>query len=187
MVNPNRFYTYAYLREDGTPYYIGKGTSRRAYQKHDYFYPPSKERIVILKKNLTEQEAYKHEIYMIFVFGRKDLGTGILRNRTNGGDAPPVFKGHTEESKQKIKNSCKGRILGPGMSEDARRKKSKHNKMMGIKPPLYTKTYKLISPTGEIYEGENINKFCLLNNLNPDAIYSLRRGKQKQHKGWRLA
>lgn len=122
MVNTKRFYTYAYLRKDGTPYYIGKGTGRRAYQKHDYFNPPPKERIVILKENLTEQEAYKHEIYMIFVFGRKDLRTGILHNRTNGGDAPPIFKGHTEESKQKIRNSCKGRIFGPGMSEDARRK-----------------------------------------------------------------
>ncbi|QPX47988.1 hypothetical protein PQC13_gp023 [Synechococcus phage S-SRM01] len=181
------YYTYAYLRKDKTPWYIGKGTGRRAYQKHDFFNCPSKERILILKKNLTEQEAYKHEIYMISIFGRKDLGNGILRNRTDGGDAPPIFKRHTEESKQKIRNSCKGRILGPGMSVEARIKRSEKNKKMGIKPPLYTKSYKLISPTGEIYEGENINKFCLLNNLNPDAIYSMRRGKQKQHKGWRLA
>jgi hypothetical protein len=181
------YYTYAYLREDKTPWYIGKGKGRRAYKKHDFFSPPLKDRILILKQNLSEEEAFRHEIYMISVFGRKDLGTGILRNKSNGGDAPPIFTGHTEESKEKIRNSCKGRIFGPGMSEDARRKKSKHNKMMGIKPPPYTKSYKLMSPTGDIYEGENINKFCLLNNLNPDAIYSMRRGKQKQHKGWRLA
>ena len=45
------YYTYAYLREDGTPWYIGKGKGRRAYQKHDYFTIPPKDRILILKNS----------------------------------------------------------------------------------------------------------------------------------------
>ena len=89
MKNSQRFYTYAYLREDKTPYYIGKGCGRRAYKKSKkqaISLPKNKNRIILLKKNLTEEEAFKHEIYMIAVFGRKDLGTGILHNRTNGGN-----------------------------------------------------------------------------------------------------
>jgi hypothetical protein len=80
------YYTYAYLREDGTPYYIGKGKKYRAYQKRKSINLPPKDRIIILKQNLTEEEAFKHEIYMISIFGRKDLETGILRNLTNGGE-----------------------------------------------------------------------------------------------------
>ena len=83
----NKFYTYAFLREDRTPYYIGKGTGNRIYSKHRRIKPPKdKSRTIFLKKNLTEVEAFRHEIYMIAVFGRKDLSTGILRNKTNGGE-----------------------------------------------------------------------------------------------------
>ena len=83
-----QYYTYAYLREDRTPYYIGKGKDSRAYVKSRKNIRPPRDisRIIFLKQNLTEEEAFKHEIYMIAVFGRKDLGTGILRNKTNGGE-----------------------------------------------------------------------------------------------------
>jgi hypothetical protein len=82
------YYTYAYLREDRTPYYVGKGKGTRAYRKNRVGVKPPKNRsrILILKKDITEEEAFKHEIYMISVFGRKDLGTGILHNKTNGGE-----------------------------------------------------------------------------------------------------
>jgi hypothetical protein len=103
MVSPNRFYTYAYLREDGTPYYIGKGTDNRAFlQLNHKVKTPDKNRVLILKNNLTENEANIHEKYMIAVFGRKDLETGILRNLTDGGEGVSGFK-HSEKTKNKMR------------------------------------------------------------------------------------
>jgi hypothetical protein len=81
------YYTYAYLRIDRTPYYIGKGKGNRAYSKCRNFKPPGNpNRVLVLKRGLSEEEAFRHEVYMIALFGRKDKGTGILRNRTDGGE-----------------------------------------------------------------------------------------------------
>jgi hypothetical protein len=81
------YYTYAYLREDGTPYYIGKGRNNRAYSGDcKSVKVPPKDRILFLKIGLTEEDAFKHEIYMINILGRKDIKTGILRNLTDGGE-----------------------------------------------------------------------------------------------------
>jgi hypothetical protein len=89
-----RYYTYAYLRDDGTPYYIGRGCGPRAYRNHGKFIKvPDKSRILFLKTNLTYSESVKHEIYMIAVYGRKDSGTGILRNLTDGGEG---MSGHKQ-------------------------------------------------------------------------------------------
>jgi hypothetical protein len=132
MVNPNRFYTYAYLREDRTPYYIGKGIGKRIIKrfKKDIKPPKDKSRIIFLKQNLTEEEAFKHEIYMIAVFGRKDLGTGILRNMTNGGDGTSG-RIMAEETKRKIGDAQKGdknHNYGKSPSEETRKKLSQASK-----------------------------------------------------------
>ena len=118
MVNPNRFYTYAYLREDRSPYYIGKGEKDRIYKKGkgEVKPPKDKSRVIFLKQNLTEAEAFRHEIYMIVVFGRKDLGTGILHNRTDGGDGASGLI-HTPEHRAKISAARKGKTLSPETKE----------------------------------------------------------------------
>ena len=80
------FYTYLWLREDGTPYYVGKGKGKRAYAKQGHtMSPPPKERIVIYSAE-SETEAFETEITLIWYYGRKGLGTGCLRNLTNGGE-----------------------------------------------------------------------------------------------------
>jgi hypothetical protein len=118
-----QYYTYAYLREDRTPYYIGKGKGNRAYKKHQkgISVPKDKSRIIFLKQNLTEAEAFRHEIYMIAVFGRKDLGTGILHNKTNGGEGPSGWV-PSEETRRKLSEANKN------PSEETRRKLSEANK-----------------------------------------------------------
>ena len=126
------YYTYAYLREDKTPYYIGKGTGKRIYSTNRKGLKPPKDksRIIYLKQNLTEEEAFRHEIYMIDVFGRKDLGTGILHNRTDGGDGTSGSL-RSDESRRKKSEAHKGEnhhMYGKTHSEETRRKISEGNK-----------------------------------------------------------
>jgi len=127
------YYTYAYLREDKTPYYIGKGQGNRIYKKGtgEVHPPKDKSRIIYLKQNLTETEAFRHEIYMIDVFGRKDLGTGILHNRTDGGEG---LSGaiRSDETRRKIGDANKN------PSEETRKRMSEASK--GENNPNYGKT-----------------------------------------------
>ena len=120
----NKYYTYAYLREDGTPYYIGKGSKERSQRKSQRTVPAptNPKNIIMLKQNLSEEDAFKHEIYMINVFGRKDNGTGILRNLTDGGEGVSgvvwTQERHNRHRDRMLGNKqCVGRILSPETKE----------------------------------------------------------------------
>lgn len=182
------YYTYAYLREDGTPYYIGKGKDNRAYVKgRGQVKPPKdKSRIIFLKQNLTEEKAFQHEKYMIFVFGRKDLGTGILRNRTDGGEGTSnVIR--SEETRKKMSESKKGNkngMFGHNISEENRKKLKE--RMSGSKNNK-AKNILIINISGENYIvcGEFI-EFCKSKNLPLEGIKKrIQRGSTTPTKcGW---
>jgi hypothetical protein len=78
----NDFYVYLYLRKDGSPYYVGKGHKYRAYRTGCL---KDRSRIQILQCP-SEEVALEYEKLLIAAYGRKDLGTGILRNLTDGGE-----------------------------------------------------------------------------------------------------
>lgn len=83
-----KFLVYAFCREDGTFYYIGKGTDRRPFAKRKTgINPPrNKNQIIILHSRLDETTAFEYEKNLIRFYGRKDQGTGLLRNSTDGGE-----------------------------------------------------------------------------------------------------
>lgn len=107
------------LRVSGTPYpfYVGKGRERRPLH---HFWSDSiakrsyKNNIIkkamrenkpiiaeILYDRVSDEEACALEMFLIDYFGRKDIGTGILVNQTDGGDGTTGAK-LTENHKKLI-------------------------------------------------------------------------------------
>lgn len=141
------YYVYSYLREDFSPYYIGKGCKDRAYaySNHRINAPKDRSKVYIIKTNLTEAEAYKVEKLYILMFGRKDLGTGILRNLSDGGEGPTGYK-TTPEQRRKISLSRMGEkhpLYGVSPSEETREKQRQalKGKYVKEKNPMYGKTH----------------------------------------------
>lgn len=106
------FYTYLWMRENGTPYYVGKGTRNRAYKNDGYrsVKKPKHDSRILVQHWGSEEEAFSMEKFWISLFGRKDVGTGILRNRTDGGDGPSGYK-HSEKDLEKASKRMLGKKL----------------------------------------------------------------------------
>jgi hypothetical protein len=67
---------------------------------------------------------------MISVFGRKDLGSGILHNRTDGGDGASGAIS-SKETRKKLSKAKKGKnhpFYGKSHSDETKRKISETNK-----------------------------------------------------------
>ena len=147
-----RFYTYLWLREDGTPYYVGKGHAWRAFSKHSRgLLPPDRSRILVQEWD-TEHDAFEAEKLLIAIYGRKDNKTGCLRNFTDGGEGAAGAV-RTEAFRKRVGEFWKGRIfspeyrekirlgnLGKVMSPEARKKMSISQSARKIRGPHSTKT-----------------------------------------------
>jgi hypothetical protein len=120
---------YRHRRSDNNSiFYIGIGLKKeRAYQKRsrnkhwhnivnkiDY-------NVEIICEDIEYEDAKELEILLIKMYGRKDLGLGLLCNNTDGGDGNVNM---SEETKEKISNSLKGRKI----SEDIIKKRSNTQK-----------------------------------------------------------
>ena len=111
------FYVYQYIDEVGLPYYIGKGSGNRIRANHLYTQVPPRDQRVIVKSELTEQQACELENQLIRQYGRKVDG-GLLDNiKLNQWACTTGWK-HSDKTKQTISAKNKGKIR----SETAKQK-----------------------------------------------------------------
>jgi hypothetical protein len=110
-----KFYVYAFLNEAGDPYYIGKGSGNRLYQRINRKYakpPEDTSKIVVLKSGMTEEKAFELEKKLISRYGRRGIDdNGILENRSPGGAGISGYKWTQEqrESRRGANNPMYGR------------------------------------------------------------------------------
>jgi NUMOD3 motif len=104
------FYVYQYLNEDGTPYYIGKGSYNRINESHlPWVNIPPVERRQFIQTNMEEEAAFNLELELIKKYGRKIDG-GILENIKISRWVSQAGWNHSEETKQLISEKNKGKV-----------------------------------------------------------------------------
>ena len=103
------YYVYEYLREDGTPYYVGKGKGTRYKAPHKRGHTcvpiPPIDRVKFHATDLTEDEALDIENILIEEYGIKEEG-GLLINQVIHREDKRTF---TKETKKKMSDSAKRR------------------------------------------------------------------------------
>ena len=123
MAEPNKFYVYKYVTDDGIPYYIGKGSGKRINRHHTKTQLPPPDRRIIIEDNLTNEQAKMLEGQLISEYKRKIDG-GLLDNiKINQWACHTGWK-HSDDAKQKISTGNKGKIRTPEQRENYKKPKS---------------------------------------------------------------
>jgi hypothetical protein len=150
----------------------------------------------VLRAGLLESEAFEWESFYIKHYGRINIGTGILRNLTDGGEGTSGRKASLE-TRQKMSQAMKGNLrwLGRRHTPEARAKISCAKKGKEGKPLsrrhrniLYQATlrylYEFIDSDGEVYITDNIYDLARQYNLDYSHLSKVAHGKRPRHKGW---
>ena len=170
------YYVYGYFREDGTPYYIGKGCLKRAWAWHRTVKKPKDStRIKILLDNMSEEEALEAEKDLISLLGRKKNGTGCLWNLTDGGQGTSG-RLHSESSKRLMSANRRGK--GPAsQSEDhkCRKAESCRQSLTWTHTDFGTITCSAVELS------------AMFNKPNRHKLSMVKHGKRNHTKGWRLS
>lgn len=134
MTNRKKIYTdyYVYIHrraDDGKVFYVGKGTSDRAWQlgykrnqhwnrvvaKHGFT-------VEIVENGLTNEQSIEKEIALIAHYGIDNLC-----NMTEGGEGGGIGRKWSEESRKKLSDSKKGKP-NPGIAGDKNHMKTAESK-----------------------------------------------------------
>jgi hypothetical protein len=197
------YYVYSYLREDHSPYYIGKGSGKRAYTKgpKEVKPPRDKSRVKIIKDNLTEEEAFLLEKLYILMFGRIDLNNGILRNKSDGGDGASGAV-RSKETREKLRQANLGKKRpqwvydkiaesnrGKKLSEETKAKMSavrkgrtcteEHKRKVSASK---SSPHKITFDNGKSIIIKNIMDFMKDSEYHYSGIYNVKLGYRKKYK-----
>lgn len=115
------YYVYLYLKPDGTPFYVGKGkgdrwkahlveASKKATKDKNRLKINTIKKILkqgqepivkFVDTNISEDQAFELECFLISEIGRIDLGTGTLTNLTDGGEGQSGYV-YSEERRKEL-------------------------------------------------------------------------------------
>ena len=146
-------------------------------------------KIELLCECFTQEELNEMEIYHTINIGtfcpsgynlRAGSGKGFLSEETKKkiGDANRGSR-RSEDAKKNMSNAHKGIKLSEEHKVSLKKALTASNKSRA-------KTYKFVSPIGDIVEFTNMNEFCGIHGLSACNMYRIIRGDRDNYKGWKV-
>ena len=211
-ITPKNYYVYLHIKEDdGTVFYVGKGTKHRwcvSFDRSLHWKNTAKKHGVvcqIVAHNLTAEEALILEKKLIASYGRQDQKTGCLVNLTNGGDGVVNYvwteehrkkiseagmgKRHTPETKEKIRQANVGRTFSEQtlkLMSDARKGKSWTEAQRKASECVINPRSRSVICLNSAVIYPSVADVAKTLNLDNSGVSKVCYGKRKQYNGFRF-